>query len=162
MTVVMNPRDARTWAVLPVLPALCLVLACAGCGGSGGSHTGHAASRTPRPGGGAAQAPARTPGFPEAADGTNVRACRDGSCEILVTKRVSIPLTSRFGFKAFSFDPADSTWRYTYPGGGSGSLSFQAPPYSGSWAGPTAKQSLVLTVVATQGSKAVISLRPGK
>jgi hypothetical protein len=159
MTVVMNPRDARTWAALPVL---CLVLACAGCGGSGGSRPSHAASGPPRPGGDATPAPPRTPGFPEAADGTNVRACRDGACEILVTKRVSIPLTSRFGLKTFSFDPADSTWRYTYPGGGSGSLSFQAPPYSGSWAGPSAKQSLLLTVVASQGSKAVISLRPGK
>jgi hypothetical protein len=36
------------------------------------------------------------------------------------------------------------------------------PPYTGSWSGPTAKQQLVMTVVASDGSKAVISLRPGK
>jgi hypothetical protein len=155
MTIV-NPRGGWIRAVLPTVG---LALACAGCGGS---HPGHVPSATPTAGGDTGRPPARTPGLPPAADGTNVRACHDGSCEILVTGRVSIPLTSRFGFKTFSFDAADSTWRYTYPNGGSGSLSFKAPPYSGSWAGPTAEQSLVLTVVASEGSKAVISLRPGK
>ncbi|GLY83076.1 hypothetical protein [Actinoallomurus iriomotensis] len=48
--------------------------------------------------------PAHTPGFPQAPDGTDVRACHDGSCEILVTKRTRIPLDSRFGFRTFSFD----------------------------------------------------------
>jgi hypothetical protein len=104
----------------------------------------------------------RKPGFPEAVDGTNVRACRDGTCEILATKRVRIPLDARFGFRAFSFDPADSTWRFSYPGGGSGRMKFLAPPYSGSAVGPTGEQNLVLTVVASEGSRAVISLRPGK
>jgi hypothetical protein len=41
-------------------------------------------------------------------------------------------------------------------------MKFLAPPYSGSASGPTGEQSLVLTVVASEGSRAVISLRPGK
>jgi hypothetical protein len=167
MTVVVNPSDARTQTTLPVLAGLLLALACAGCGGSGGSPQDQAprgaSSQPGRPTSGVpSEDTGRKPGFPEAADGTNVRACHDGSCEILATKRVRIPLDPRFDFKTFSFDPADSTWRYTYSNGGSGKLSFLAPPYSGSWAGPNAKQGLVLTVVASDGSKAVISLRPGK
>lgn len=149
---------ART---LPVLVGLASTLAAAGCGGgSGGDHRPQAT--TDRPTGAVSRAPVRTPGLPQAADGTDVHACHDGSCEILLTKRTKIPLDSRFGFKTFSFDPADSTWRYTYPGGGSGRLKWLAPPYSGSWAGPTAEQQLVMTVVASDGSRAVISLRPGK
>ncbi|GAA4491972.1 hypothetical protein GCM10023191_026890 [Actinoallomurus oryzae] len=149
----------------PVPAVILLALTAAGCGsGSGGDQKPRetpvrptvAASRTP------ARTPARTPGFPQAADGKNVRACHDGSCEILVTKRTKIPLDPRFGFKTFSFDPSDSTWRYTYPIGGSGRLKWLEPPYSGSWVGPTGKQQLVMTVVASDGSKAVISLRPGK
>lgn len=91
-----------------------------------------------------------------------MRACRDGRCEILVTKRVRIPLDARYGFKTFSFDPSDSKWRFSYPGGGSGSLKLFDPQKSQTWSGPTAKQSITFAVVASEGSKAVISLRPGK
>ncbi|WP_329257357.1 hypothetical protein OG417_18665 [Actinoallomurus sp. NBC_01490] len=145
----------------PVPAVILLALTAAGCGsGSGGDQKPR---ETPvRPTVAASRTPARTPGFPQAADGKNVRACHDGSCEILVTKRTKIPLDPRFGFKTFSFDPSDSTWRYTYPIGGSGRLKWLEPPYSGSWVGPTGKQQLVMTVVASDGSKAVISLRPGK
>jgi hypothetical protein len=79
-----------------------------------------------------------------------------------VTRRVTIPLVPRFGFKTFSFDPATSKWQFSYPEGGSGSVKFLEPPYTGSWVGPSGKQSLDLTVVASDGSKAVISLHPGK
>ncbi|MFI0352293.1 hypothetical protein [Actinomadura sp. 9N407] len=155
MKMAIMPNGARTLT----FAGLTLALACAGCGASGESPPAQASSaapsRTP------VQAP-QTPGFPQAADGTSVRACRDGNCEVLVTKRMTIPLDARFGFKTFSFDPADSTWRYTYPDGGSGQLKFIEPPYSGSWAGPTADQQLNLKVVASDGSKAVISLTPGK
>ncbi|MGI5227008.1 hypothetical protein [Actinoallomurus sp. CA-142502] len=151
---------SSTWTP-PVLACLLTALAATGCGGgSGGDQQAQTPSRptataTGRP-------PAHTPGFPQAPDGTDVRACHDGSCEILVTKRTRIPLDSRFGFRTFSFDPADSTWRYTYPDGGSGHVKWLEPPYSGSWAGPTAKQQLVMTVVASEKSRAVISLHPGK
>jgi hypothetical protein len=145
-----------------------LLVACtaAGCGGSGGAPTPRPSSDAPSPSAAATPTAVATPGsapapgFPRAADGRNVRACRDGNCEILVTKRTRIPLDARFGFKTFSFDPADSTWRYTYPQGGSGSVSFLAPPYSGQWAAPGGEQGITLTVVGSAKGKAVISLRP--
>ncbi len=149
MMVIMKPGGLA-------VAGLSLALGCAGCGGTEhGPALPARASVTPR-------ATVRTPSFPQAADGTDVHACRDGNCEILAGARVTIPLAARFGFRTFSFDPADSTWRYTYTAGGSGHLKFLAPPYSGSWAAPTGKQSLALTVVASDGSRAVISLRPGK
>ncbi|MGI5212468.1 hypothetical protein [Plantactinospora sp. CA-290183] len=170
MTAVIDSTAARTPRTLCLVAGLLLAVAVAGCGGSGGAPRGEASSGTPGlpssgtpgPTPSGAPSPDATPeaGFPAAANGTNVRSCYDGSCEILVTKRVTIPLDPRFGFKTFSFDPADSTWRYTYPEGGSGSLKFLEPPYSGEWAGPSAKQGLAMRVVATEGSRAVISLRP--
>ena len=142
------------------IAGLFLVCTAAGCGGSDGAPRPRASSDVPvvSPAGPPSSAPA--PGFPRAADGTDVRACSDGSCEVLVTKRTRIPLDARFGFKTFSFDPADSTWRYTYREGGNGSVSFLAPPYSGQWAAPSGEQGLTLTVVASATGKAVISLRP--
>lgn len=151
-----------------VVSVLGLAFACAGCGDSeeparsqpqtnGAGRTTPPPASTVTPG----QSPATKPGFPVPADGQDVKACRDGKCEILVTERTTIPLDRRFGFKKFSFDPADSTWRYSYPEGGGGELRFLEPPYSGSWAAPHGEQSLNLRVVATQGSKAVISLSPG-
>lgn len=97
-----------------------------------------------------------------AKDGTNLRACYDGDCEILVSHRQTIRLDPRFGFSTFSFDAGDLTWRYTYPEGGNGSIRFEAPTYAGSWAGPSARQSLGMRVVDFQGPRAVIALHPGK
>jgi hypothetical protein len=142
------------------------VFAVTGCGDAADAPPGAAPPGAPSTPAATARAstpdpePTGEPGFPTAADGTNVRACYDGNCEILVTKRVTIGLDPKFGFETFSFDPTDSVWRYTYPDGGSGSLSFLEPPYEGQWAGPSASQSLALKVVASQGSRAVISLRP--
>ncbi|WP_021596662.1 hypothetical protein [Actinomadura welshii] len=154
-----NPTRTRA-----AVAGLALALACAGCGGSGDSgDSGDSAEATSPPAGttDAAQSPAPSPTFPKAADGTKASACRDGRCEILVTKRTKIPIDRRFGLATLSFAPTDLTWRYTYPNGGSGSMKFLEPPYTGSVAGPTAKQGLSLRVVASDGSKAVISLSPG-
>lgn len=153
------PSITRTRATVV---GLALAMACAGCGGSGDS----AEAKSPRATAGSStaaptQSPPPSPGFPKPADGTKASACRDGKCEILVTKRTKIPLDSRFGLSTLSFAPTDLTWRYTYPDGGSGSMKFLEPPYTGSVAGPSAKQGLSLRVVASDGSKAVISLTPG-
>ncbi|ROT31909.1 hypothetical protein [Micromonospora sp. HM5-17] len=165
MTTTMYPTAWRTRIAMTASGALFLSLATAGCGGSDDSPQGSPPSAVPGTSLGAT--PETGPatglpgtGLPEAADGTNVRACYDGSCEILVTRRVTIPLDPRFGFTTFSFDPADSTWRYTDPEGGSGSLKLLEPPYSGELTGPSATQSLAVRVVATEGSTAVIALRP--
>jgi hypothetical protein len=174
MTTTTDLNAPRARSAASAFTALFLSFTAIGCGESDRSPQGQTPSGTP----GASLTTTPTPvatltqtptasldpkqatAFPKAADGRNVRACYNGSCEILVTKRVSIPLHPRFGFKTFSFDPADSTWRYTYPEGGHGSLKFLEPPYSGEWSGPSSTQSLAMRVVATQGSKAVISLRP--
>ncbi|MEV6634829.1 hypothetical protein AB0M54_29175 [Actinoplanes sp. NPDC051470] len=101
-----------------------------------------------------------TPGFPEAKDGTNVRACKDGACEILVTRKTTIPMAAHFGFKTVSFDPADRTWRFTYADGGSSSIAFLEPPYSGQWVAPYGEQGLNLRTVAFDKKRAVISISP--
>lgn len=100
------------------------------------------------------------PAFPAAKDGTNVRACKDGTCEILVTRKTTIPMAARFGFKTVSFDPADRTWRFTYADGGSSSIAFLEPPYSGQWVAPYGEQGLNLRTVAFDRKRAVISMSP--
>jgi hypothetical protein len=92
--------------------------------------------------------------------GCRTHACKDGTCEILVTKRTTIPLAAHFGFKKMSFDPADRTWRFSYSDGGSSSLEFLEPPYSGQWSAPRGDQGLNLRVVAFEGKRAVVSISP--
>lgn len=48
---------------------------------------------------------------PSAANGTDVRACREARCEILVRGRVTVPLSPRFGFTTFTitFVPPNRT-----------------------------------------------------
>ncbi|ROO82972.1 hypothetical protein EDD29_0460 [Actinocorallia herbida] len=97
-------------------------------------------------------------GLPRAADGRDVRACFNGNCEILVDGRTEIPLNERFGFRTFSFDPADSTWRYTYRTGGTGKMRVSGLGANASWLGTSPVRMLKLRILARDGDKAVISL----
>lgn len=114
-----NPTTARRLPA-PLIPALlvpALVLTACSSGTtatSGPAPSGSSATRT-RPSTTPPKAPApRTP-VPKtspprasaspalkAADGTDVKACRDASCEIVVHRTADIPL-SGFGFSSFVF-----------------------------------------------------------
>jgi hypothetical protein len=59
-----------------------------------------AAPATPSPSVSPSAAPTPSPSsvvLPRAADGTNVRACFDATCEILVTGRTKIPVDEKYG-----------------------------------------------------------------
>ncbi|WP_460301717.1 hypothetical protein [Actinocorallia aurea] len=100
-------------------------------------------------------------GFPRAANGRDADACFDGNCEILVDGRTEIPLHERFGFATFSFDPSDSTWRYTYLTGGTGKMRVSGLGANASWLGTSPARMLKLRILARDGDKAVISLSSG-
>ncbi|WP_328465711.1 hypothetical protein [Streptomyces sp. NBC_00448] len=94
------------------------VLAGCGSGGRGGGHgsgTAQGAGRTPATTAAStstAPAPAPppvppatattpAPASPSAGTTTDLHACYDGTCEITVSRPVTIPVDSRFGFSAF-------------------------------------------------------------
>jgi hypothetical protein len=101
--------------VLPAVLAVALIAVVASCSpddskSGGATATGSrpaktsaspTASRPPK----ATASP--TPSLPAPADGTNRRACADGSCEIRVTKPVSVPLPARFGLGSLEVTAVD-------------------------------------------------------
>lgn len=50
-----------------------------------------------------------TPSLPRPSDGTNARACADGTCEIRVSGPVSVPLPERFGLGSVEVVSVDDT-----------------------------------------------------
>lgn len=57
---------------------------------------------------------------PTAADGSDIRACYDGACEISVSRPLTIPLDGRSGFNAVTIEairPALMSFRANFPDG---------------------------------------------
>ncbi|MFI0369719.1 hypothetical protein ACH35V_17750 [Actinomadura sp. 1N219] len=69
--------------------AAAAALGLAGCGGDGSGAA--SASGSPSAAKAAPATPTASP-TPPPADGTNLRACKDGACEVKVTRRVTIPM----------------------------------------------------------------------
>ncbi|MGH3379835.1 MAG: hypothetical protein ACRDP6_34405 [Actinoallomurus sp.] len=87
----------------------------AGCGTDSGPT---ATTATPRP---VPTATKTTPAPPKAADGTRYSACKDGNCEVAVSKPVKIRLGGRIGSGTLSIKKvlSDGVKIYlTLPGGG--------------------------------------------
>ncbi|MEJ3750499.1 hypothetical protein WEI85_45480 [Actinomycetes bacterium KLBMP 9797] len=106
----------------------------------------------------AASSPAAVP-LPRAADGTNVRACLDGRCEILVSKPIDIPLDGRHGIGVLSVTAIDSSgvdFQSVSPSGFVSSFHDQHPDQGG----PSTMNKLAIGVIAISGTKAVIRLSP--
>lgn len=102
--------------------------------------------------------PAAVP-LPRAADRTDVQACFDGSCEILVSEPVDIPLDGSLGIGALSVTAIDSSgvdFQSVSPSGFVSSFLDQKP----SQGGPSTMNELAISVVAISGKKAVIRLSP--
>jgi hypothetical protein len=95
--------------------------------------------------------------FPAAADGTNLRACADGDCEILVTGPVTIRLAKGLGMRSLNItavSPAGVDFQSTFPSGMVASATGQTPNQGG----PSSIDKLSFEVVALEGSKAVVRL----
>jgi hypothetical protein len=85
------------------------VLVLSGCGGSGTGTDGRSSAAPPSRSPSVAASPSRSPSpsptgaLPEAADGTDLDACYDGECEVLVTEPVDIPVDPAvYGFDTLS------------------------------------------------------------
>ncbi len=93
--------------------------------------------------------------FPAAADGTNLRACADGDCEILVTGPVTIRLTKGLGMSSLDItavSPAGVDFQSSSPSGMVMSATGQTPNQGGA----STFNKLSFEVVALEGSKAVV------
>ncbi len=94
-----------------------------------------------------------------AADGSDIRSCYDGACEISVSKPVRIPVDGRSGFDAVqvtAIEPNAVSFRVDYPhGSGSGSASPGGAVSFGAGAHRTQ-----ITVVAIDAGTAVIRMSP--
>lgn len=99
-----------------------------------------------------------TPPLPGAKDGSNVRACFDGTCEIAVAGPLDIPFDGRYGVYGISVvaiapggvDLMGST------GGMTGNFLSQRPDQGG----PSTLNELSFSVVAISGTTAVIAFFP--
>lgn len=97
--------------------------------------------------------------LPRAKDGTNLRACYDGRCEVLVTKPVDITLNGRRGVDILFVTAIDSDgvdFQTISASGFTGNLLEQRPDQGG----PSTINRLAVSVVAISGRRAVIRLSP--
>jgi hypothetical protein len=99
----------RTRIALPALTAL--ILALTACDGSGGNTEPATASSstvasTTQPTTTTTTVPAAPTGptLPKAADGTDIAACYDGSCEVEVRAPLNIPMSPVTGIRKLSVD----------------------------------------------------------
>lgn len=97
---------------------------------------------------------------PTAADGSNIGACFDGTCEISVSRPVTIPLDGRSGFDAVAIEtiaPASMSFRVNFRDGtvGRSSTSPGGTVTFSSGAGGT-----IIKVVGINAGTAVIKMSP--
>ncbi|MFI0481325.1 hypothetical protein [Actinomadura sp. 9N215] len=175
-----RPRAGSRLRAAAGLAAVTAAISLAGCGGdengaasASGSPSGKSPPRSPAP---------ASPTPLSAADGTNVRACKDGTCEVKVTRRLTIRMdeeklevsaitvTSLTG-DAISFEvglPSSGAFDFNCEGdprcqtmvagpaaGSSGNAKITAHP------GARVKANgVVITVVAASNGTVVLGMKP--
>lgn len=97
--------------------------------------------------------------LPHAANGTDVRACSGGSCEVLVTGPVALPLDARFGLSSLSVQDITAAGVDFGAVASDGTILnlYQQRPDQG---GASVVGNLAIAVVACDGHAAVIKLSP--
>lgn len=96
--------------------AVVLALALAGCG----APLASVAPQSSEPIVTKSQVLVLTTAVPPPADGSDIRACHDGTCEISVSRPLTIPLDGRSGFNAVTIEaiePNLMSFRVNFPDG---------------------------------------------
>lgn len=99
--------------------------------------------------------PTLTGGLPAAADGTDLRACRDGRCEVQVSPHDRIPAPSGMGIDTITVT-AITADGITLTGTGPGTV------VSVGWGGPgetSYLNDLAITLVAVADGRAVLRIK---
>ncbi len=138
------------------------MLLVAGCGGTGGAQRRPAATpppttRSASPSVPPSSAPPISATLPAAANGTDVDACAQGRCEILVTGPVAIPVNPGTGIASLSvsgISPDGVDFLATTTDGTTTNMLGQLPNQGG----PSQVNHLAVLVVAYTGHSAVIQL----
>lgn len=97
--------------------------------------------------------------LPPAANGTDLNACAEGNCEVLVSGPANLPIDPRFGLASLSvadITPAGVDFSAVAADGTSVNMSSQTPHQGG----PSVIQNLSAAVIAYNGTAAVIKLSP--
>jgi hypothetical protein len=95
-------------------------------------------------------------GFPRAKDGRRLRACRDATCEVLVSSGQSIILNDRFGIPSVdvTVEGGSVTFRTVSASGFQSTLSEQTPDQGG----PSRINDVSFQVLAVRGKRAIIKI----
>jgi hypothetical protein len=95
---------------------------------------------------------------PSAADGTDVGACFDGTCEVEISKPIDIPMDEKFGLGDFSVSevgPDGIEFSVVFPGGsGGGHVSLGGVGSIGVFNG------ISMTIVAFSGENPIVRFAP--
>lgn len=116
----------------------------------------------PAPSGtGSAEPPPENEDVPPAADGSDVRACYDGTCEVALRAPVTIPFDPKTGLAQLTLNRVDSVdgaqLSGTAVGGGTVSVSVYADPGFSSTA---TVNGFTITALYTVDGLAVLRMRP--
>ncbi|TMR02389.1 hypothetical protein ETD83_12635 [Actinomadura soli] len=181
-----RPRAGLRRRAAAGLVAVTAALGAAGCGGeengaasASGSPSARTPAGSPAP---AASTPPAAPAPPRAADGTNLRACKDGTCEVKVARRVTIAMDEDklevSAIKVTSLKGGEVSFDVALPSSGAFDLNCEGDPRCQTMvAGPAfgsagnAKitahpgarikaNGVVITVVAAAGGTAVLRMEP--
>ncbi|GAA4906022.1 hypothetical protein LX16_3431 [Stackebrandtia albiflava] len=139
--------------------ALVLIVLTATLAGCGGSQTGELTEPVDGEPGGPAEtgAPAETgspseAGLPEAADGSDLTACEDGNCEVVVTESDEIPVDPAFGVDLFTVESIEQDTVTVQATGAGTYLRVTISP-----SGAGSLNGILVKVVAVDGDRAVLN-----
>lgn len=147
------PTVTGTGAALASAAVMTVLLT--GCGSTPEPAAASPTASTPPP---STPAPSPSPtGFPKAADGDDLDACRDADCEVLVHDGDKIRLNDKWGIEPIDVTVEDDsvTFKRVTAGGMQITLSRQTPDQGG----PSRINDVALGVTAVQNKKAVISIK---
>ncbi|MBP2473199.1 hypothetical protein JOF53_002071 [Crossiella equi] len=102
--------------------------------------------------------PVAPPPLPVAKDGTNLRACLDGTCEVLITKPATVRFNGKHGVGSLHVEVTPEG--VDFSGATSSGTIVRASQQRPDQGGPSTINKLTLLVVALRGTEAVVRFAP--
>jgi hypothetical protein len=153
MSAIRPPRPA------PVLAAVALAALVSGCSAAAPGEDPPASGRSPAAGAGSPSPSASSTPLPEAADGTDLDACADAECEVVVEEGDEFAMDGAYGVERFVVTTVDGTGLSVNGFGPGTELSGHLPPpEEGSEPPAFIMNGIEITLVALVGSSAVMDM----
>ncbi|TDQ54348.1 hypothetical protein [Actinorugispora endophytica] len=146
-----------TTTPLPILAAVATALLLGGCAAAPADQDPADAEASPSP---SPSPSAVAEAVPEAADGTDLDACADADCEVLVEEGDEFAMDGAHGVDRFVVDAVDEEG-LSMSGYGAGiTLSGHLPPPDGEQPYTFVMNGITVALVALDGSSALMRLTP--